>query len=1140
MKKLIGLFVAFFLGATLHADSFYATPEITVGRMPDLPADGMYSAQKLKFMTGMCGFSAQNGVFVTPRAEFYVGTDGRNLRFFSRCETGPEGLLTRAKKGNAGTFAFLDDCFEFAIFPEPASADGDGYHLIVNSAGGYLAEMKHKNIPKAWDPEFRFGSRFDPEKHLWDFEVSIPLAQLGINAWKPGRAIGFRVVRNWRRLTNSKFGMQTSWGNGPCEYFSRNNIPLVRLNPDAPVVQLLRFCNEERTRAGIDISLQNPTSGRMGLKTHYMFKPDNSKSVDETTAIELAPWEIRTVRFQVPQMAMNELARTYLKISSEDGKKVYYLRSWNWKLGNPPFFEVQKNSVAEKVTFKYAFYASDSAVFTQFNCEELSPAEFGAITGIAMTVTDKTGHVIAAKKLSKPAGRIVESLWQLPDLKAYTTEKNPSGDYTLRAEITGLQGLSYTKHFQRKVFHWENGNLGNSDILIPPYTVIEVKGNTVSTILRKHELNGTGLWKQVTADSRNLLTGNGMQIIAVIGNKEYPAAGTLQIARKKPTRVDFTSKWNAGELKADVKGYFDYDGLMRYMVTLRPCKSPVQSLKLLVPLDPEEVYLMHACTDLIRSNYAGLIPKGEGTVWKSSEAVRRNIRTSFVPYVWVGMETSGLCIFAENDRNWGISDKVPAQEIIRRNGKLCLVYNLIAKPEVIREARTIDLGFQATPVKPMPENWRRMVHWNYPWDDTAQKLRKHLVYIMYFRGNSPSRGTGGKYGSSGVAPRDDDMALWNKMEEIIRKRKATGKNQPMPEEFVRKWVRGYRGPKEDLEYYNRATREGISSISRDADEITWYTNIRGIVLDTPEARTFLDDWCIGEFQNTRDKVNVYEYDDYGLDPVKSYQDYALYWQKLMFEKFTPNIYWDCAFLISSFNRSGKSGVYSLPDGRVQPVMGLYNMREFIRRTAVMELEMGRKPNNAVHITNANLIPVIAFSQHSADWEDNKGVKPYQERYTREYLRVVSTGRQTGNVGSGQCLVTLGRPETEKTFRSAAGVCLTHEIPYSSHNAKLYWKTKLFLHEFGYGYPLVKVHNYWDKDYPVHVSGNPASLYMTKGKEAILVVCDYDHLKHYKAKFPGRIRSAERLVEPGPCKFSGTELAFDLEKYDFAVYHLHFE
>ena len=208
----------------------------------------------------------------------------------------------------------------------------------------------------------------------------------------------------------------------------------------------------------------------------------------------------------------------------------------------------------------------------------------------------------------------------------------------------------------------------------------------------------------------------------------------------------------------------------------------------------------------------------------------------------------------------------------------------------------------------------------------------------------------------------------------------------------------------------------------------------------------------------------------------------------------------------------------------------------------MEMEMGRQPRNTVHMTNANLIPVIAFSQISVDWEDNRGVKPYQERYTREYLRSVSSGRQAGNLGCGLSLVVLESPEAEYAMRTAAGVALTHEISYSQTQAKDFWDAKLELYKFGYGFDTTNVWNYWDRKFPVQISGKPAALYVEKrdGKEAMLVVCDYDALKSYTAQFPWKIKSVTRWQDSKPCEFQGNTLKFELGKYDFAMFKVIFE
>ena len=65
----------------------------------------------------------------------------------------------------------------------------------------------------------------------------------------------------------------------------------------------------------------------------------------------------------------------------------------------------------------------------------------------------------------------------------------------------------------------------------------------------------------------------------------------------------------------------------------------------------------------------------------------------------------------------------------------------------------------------------------------------------------------------------------------------------------------------------------------------------------------------------------------------------------------------------------------------------------IRRAAVLMMELNRTPNNMIHMTNVGAAPLLSYAQQNLDWEDNLGVNVFQKRYTPEYIRTISTGRQ---------------------------------------------------------------------------------------------------------------------------------------------------
>jgi hypothetical protein len=237
---------------------------------------------------------------------------------------------------------------------------------------------------------------------------------------------------------------------------------------------------------------------------------------------------------------------------------------------------------------------------------------------------------------------------------------------------------------------------------------------------------------------------------------------------------------------------------------------------------------------------------------------------------------------------------------------------------------------------------------------------------------------------------------------------------------------------------------------------------------------------------------------YDLHPVESFRDYALWHYKRMLETFVDHVYWDDIFLQSCFDLVGAEA-YESPDGTVQPAAGLFDMRELVRRTAVLQHEMGRTfQANQPHITNTAITPILSFAGSHLTWEDRAGEADYQDRFSRDYLRAESLGRHQGNVPFALHLCgplsaptdEAGKARRKWLDRTFAGVALVHELRHNGRTEVLDDALKR-LYAFGYGNDSTEVFNYWDENPPVILSRPDAShLIVARQASAMIVVCDF--------------------------------------------------
>ncbi len=289
------------------------------------------------------------------------------------------------------------------------------------------------------------------------------------------------------------------------------------------------------------------------------------------------------------------------------------------------------------------------------------------------------------------------------------------GTYEVKLTLIAQDGSrrELQRTFQRKHFPWEKNHLGQDRVVIPPFTplVASVDPASVSCVLRRHDMDGTGLWKQVVSQGHELLAVP-MRLEIESQGKTYIAAGNrLALAEKAADRVQGGGTWTAGPIAGRTEFAFDYDGMMKVTFQLGTAGQRLDAMQLVIPLKTDEAWLMHAVTDLLRFHYAGRIPDGKGLlwdyggatheqrytqtgrpdangkVWDSGHVGRWQLPGPFVPYVWLGGPERGIAWFAENDRDWSLAADRPTLEIRRQGAVTTLVVHMVTRGVTLARPR---------------------------------------------------------------------------------------------------------------------------------------------------------------------------------------------------------------------------------------------------------------------------------------------------------------------------------------------------------------------------------------------------------------------------------------------------------------------
>ena len=1123
-------------------------PVFRLGRMAAPAIDGRVGesewqgACETRHFLGLGGCKAFSG-----SAAFWFGRDAENFYFAAVCGMHPDGRLLRkaqARKGN--TEVLNDDNFEFVWVPDMDAAKPDVFHLMVNANGAYFGEGQRAGGMVAWAPE---GMRTASQvvDGLWHFELAMPLSTIGFDRC-PEAEHGVRLCKTWKRY-------KTNWGAVTCfspfvhGFFSSTACPRVTFDDTAPVVRLAALGGGETdTTYPAELTVVNgPETAE--YRVRMTVKPQNSQGLAVEETVKLAAGERKDFRHTGPVLG-DEWAAAKIEIVRADGK-VCYLRDFDFQ-PKPPALEWMKGDAdANRLDFQFAYFPTPSLVRVQSDISELK--ERDKVATLRFRVLTKAGEEIVAHEGRPDAKGLLDEEFRIPDL-ATCTRKSGCGDYVIEMSAPGLKNDTVRREFQRNVFEWEGNQFGKSDVIPKPFEKIvrlfdcsdcsdrSIAGrhDHVKVVMRDHLVDKkTGLWKQVKAAGKDLLA---RPIALVSGNRTIRT-----IEQSNNSSLSASAEW-------------DVDGLMDWRLTLKP--GHYEPMTLEIPIKAERAKLMHACTDGLRFNYAGEIPAGEGRVWDGTKAPRNAIIGDYVPYVWVGGPLRGIAVFGENDKGWVLGDEVkvrgegdqgkvnnsavrltpspspfvPCQEILREaDGTVTIRLNLVQRAVDLTEERTIRIGFQATPVKPMPEDWR------------ALPVGDLVGCCLYW---------GGYEDSHAVCPYDERTTFWEKMAETRR----TGKvDESYVRDYCANWPSGadpatavhtQRVKRASAHYWaGMGVMKGC--FADPSKETVFYTNGRGVHFGLKPGGTFADEWSRTEF--LKRPFDIRSMAAYDLDPVPSFLDYAAWWWEKAFRfGVMDHLYWDDVFCQSNFDTE-TTDAYRTADGQIQPSSGIFNMRAQIRRGAIVAAECGKKPlGNWIHMTNTAMAPISAFAGVHYDWEDPGSSAPFQERYSRAYMQACTIGRQMG------CRVKLMgyfAPTTPERLtwlkRTGVGPTLTHEAGWYRPD-----EVKRALADFGYGVKGsgVRVWNYWDEDvkFPVEISGVEwSALAMSKrkvekeggGGEAMIVVSDWKDGGTVRVKpdcaalglgASFRAVNAETGAEL-PVKDGVVEVT--LAKYDFAIIRL---
>lgn len=695
------------------------------------------------------------------------------------------------------------------------------------------------------------------------------------------------------------------------------------------------------------------------------------------------------------------------------------------------------------------------------------------------------------------------------------------------------------RNFEVKHYEWEHNSLGKSDVVIPPFTALKTMGNVVEAILRKHYMGNLCLWQQVETLGEPILE-EPIALKISKGGKTIPWSKSTppKIVRADASTVKVVAHSENEFLSVESSAEFDYDGLMKIDLKIIPLKQePLDRIWLEIPVKEEFATLFHAVGEHCQYNPGREIPAKQGLVFDSRTVHQEHVE-NFVPYIWIGGEKRGICWVADWDKDWIHSEQRSAVQLFREKDKVVIKVNFINGPVILKRARTLEFAIQASPVKPLPPNWRDLTF-------DFSKSGRGRIHLFWPGSMGFHHGWASRY------PLNHDYSIIHKLDET----RKTGK---IDLEFINKYVDNIlqsspsiaaayvHDTEEPAAFYKSIlkTRFGYAKKVHEFEpsgKLLHYS-VAAINSQTlPEYKIYSEEW---QYNNRKTHL------------TKSFRDYAVWYADKMIEAGMDGTYVDNTYLWAQTGWPVGEG-YIGDDGEVHPSLGVWRLRELFKRLATMMHERGIDPFLYIHMTNSKLLPTLSFANAILGWEMKYGTLPYPERFTPDYIRAVNLPFQTGTVSTVLIQRDAGKEndkdadaESIRITRSALALTLPNEIfvYYSSHcllDIPTAVKARDIISDFRRKNPGFKSYPCWQKNNPVTT---PANLLITayQAEDKLLLVIG-NMGKDAKAKIEFNLKSLgykgikEAVnLETGeslPTSVTGAEL--NIKEYDFSLIEVRF-
>jgi hypothetical protein len=673
------------------------------------------SAAQMAGLYAQLGYLQGTGIRVRDDARVWVGYTAGAVHFACRFEQPPHALqpLARQRDRSIEKDIWRDDTVELLLVPE---GEEPRYHFAVNANGVGGEGLLKSSTDMSWDCDWQRGASLTETG--WEVELSIPFASLQRRAPSPGEAWRFVVIRG-RKTPEKELGTSAflnAWGKtGELGYlrFASGDEPAVQVTQVGPLSpQDNGFALEVSSAEGAAIRVEAALYRQTGQATVVQQTLDPTEDIllpkvepvsffrlSDAEGLAQAMTRYERLRAWTEEIVVPAGQRGTLTLEHPSGVGSFLLtylvhdsKTRELLAGRAVPFE--HRAPLEVQIEPWVLVAK--ALNIVLDCRDAGrlPDEVRA----QVTLTDQTTNAVVAQGEVPVDGTLRRA--ELRFGSADLLGRRLAARTQLRSGVGAVIAETSTPVMVPPQPKWLGNGIGLTNEVMPPWTPIEVGGprsraqtarerpgpgvqplTVARVVLREYQLGASGLPAQILSRGKELLWAPVELTLAGRAPK-----WTRRLVSQKPTAVIWEAKASTRALRMVLKTTLEYDGMIRYDLTLDPGRAEAQlrELQLHIP-------------------------------YRADRNIERVpfVSEAFVPLVQLGDFETGLCWFAEWWKGWQIGAKPPVEMQPNGDAIAWRVRFVGSEGKVIREPLTLTWGLQALPVKALDLGYQydgRRVH----------------------------------------------------------------------------------------------------------------------------------------------------------------------------------------------------------------------------------------------------------------------------------------------------------------------------------------------------------------------------------------------------------------------------------------------